>query len=147
MKTELPPMTATGKRRLRKLIGFLRQLPPEKFDFASVVEEYEKNGHICGTVCCAIGWTPSIFPRIVEWTWCEEWEEANVRNKEGKQVGYQEVAHELFEISGSTARYLFAPGYQKLVHVTLPKVGELATPKRVAAMLEKYITLTETPAK
>lgn len=52
--------------RLLKLASFLQKLKPEKFDIDRVVEEWDEKKH-CGTVCCAAGWTPAVFPRLVEW--------------------------------------------------------------------------------
>jgi hypothetical protein len=53
-----------NKERLLTIATFLDNLPPEKFNFDRYVTKHE-NG--CGTVCCAIGWFPQIFPEI--WIW------------------------------------------------------------------------------
>lgn len=42
---------------------------------------------------------------------------------------------------------LFVPDMQPAVHPSLPQCGDAATAKEVAAMLEKYIKLTETVVK
>lgn len=48
-----------NKARLLKVARFLDTLTPDKWDFSQYVTAYE-NG--CGTVCCALGWCPTIFP-------------------------------------------------------------------------------------
>ena len=48
-------------KRLRKLINFLKKLDPKKFDFGDIRREDPD----CGTVACAFGWTPKLFPKLV----------------------------------------------------------------------------------
>lgn len=133
--TELPRMSAVGKRRLRKLIAFLRVLPRRRFNFGEVVH------HNCKTTACAIGWTPKVFPRIVEWTKRDQ-----VLRFRGKKraTDFHIVAERIFGIESGTAMDLFAPHMQDLVHRKLPICSMDATPKQVAAMLCAYIKLTET---
>jgi hypothetical protein len=81
-----------------KLIEFLEQLAPSKFNFNDVVTEYKNE---CGSVCCAIGWTPNIFPEMVSW-----------RNRDvvtKYSQGYIDVAVELFNIDYEWAEDLFTP--------------------------------------
>lgn len=148
--TILPRMTAVGKRRLRKLIAFLRTLKPKQFNFGDVVSDYKKNGHVCGTVCCAIGWTPAVFPQLVRWFESREhgWAMARLSFKAGhtRWVRYDVIANRLFGISEESAASLFHPGRAGRVHESLPAINSFATPKQVAAMLEQYIALTETPS-
>lgn len=47
--------------RLEKLAAFLDKLPKKRFDFNTMREERD-----CGTVACAIGWMPEVFPRLVK---------------------------------------------------------------------------------
>jgi hypothetical protein len=53
------------------------------------------------------------------------------------------VARELFGISHNHADGLFIPSAQHDISPLLPICDEYATPDEVAAMLEKYIELTE----
>lgn len=148
LKTELPPMSRTGKRRLRKLIAFLRQLPRRKFDFAEIVTKGKHNGHTCGTVCCALGWMPAVFPKVIKWKFEEDfWGGGDFVISKGRSKDYRKIAKNHFGISYHHAQGLFHPGEQMEVHSALPICGEKATAKQVAAMLEQYIRLTETPAK
>ena len=62
METELQPIIYA--ERLLKIADFLEELPPEKFNFRDYVSESKND---CGTVCCAIGWLPKIFPEDFYW--------------------------------------------------------------------------------
>jgi hypothetical protein len=139
--TELPPLPAEGKARLRKLIGFLRELPPEKFDFRDVVRDLDE--HACATVACAIGWLPAVFPESLRW-----------RAYSVKFIGEHSldddyssfwVAAEFLSLPRKTTEGLFAPGHQRNVHPSLPHCGYHAAATEVADMLEQFIRLTETP--
>jgi hypothetical protein len=55
-----------NKQNLIKMVDFLKALPPEKFYFGKVVAEFDLE-HRCGTVCCAVGWMPKVFPDLVRW--------------------------------------------------------------------------------
>lgn len=54
--------------RLEKLCQFLDTLPGPKFDFTYYVSKRDARTG-CGTVCCAIGWCPAVFPD--EWRWAQ----------------------------------------------------------------------------
>lgn len=61
------PTAATevlGAQRLIRLAAFLYTLSKEKFDFSEWVAVYKVDDerHLCGTVCCAAGWLPHVFP-------------------------------------------------------------------------------------
>lgn len=125
-------------KRLRKLIAFLQKLPPKHFDFWEVRRDRE-----CGTVGCAIGWAPNVFPRKIcairrgnEFTIALKGTQIN-----SWDVSFQEVAQWLTGLSGGFSQNLFMPGSQNLVHRKLPVLGGSATPKQVARMLEKFIKL------
>lgn len=127
-------MTKIHKTRLRKLIAFLRNLPRNKFSFGVVREETK-----CGTVGCAIGWTPEVFPELV----------SPPRNSEscllfrGEARCFKGVASELFGMDFYMAEDLFSTGAQLLVHSGLPLCHCQATPKQVASMLEKFLALVD----
>lgn len=126
-------------KRLRKLIAFLRKLPRKRFNFAIVRNEPPK----CGAVGCAIGYMPNVFPRVFklfEVTGSCNWTYG---------VGFRSTSHENFYdaamwVSGlgwCPAGWLFNPMQQQLVHEKLKNLPATATPKQVAAMLEKFIKL------
>ena len=61
-KSDPVPYTRAGVARLRKLAAFLRQIPNEMFRYASLIEVWDPIAK-CGTVCCALGWCPRVFPK------------------------------------------------------------------------------------
>jgi hypothetical protein len=135
MNTILPKMTPKGKERLRELIAGLRELPDEAFNFRVLRENSS-----CGTVACAIGWTPEIFPDLVK-------VDVSMGHPRVVHIATGEtsywIAHELFGISEDQASWLFYPCRQHHLSPLLPICDDDATPDEVAAMLEKYIELTE----
>jgi hypothetical protein len=127
--------TKTQDKRLLKLIKFLEELPPDKFDFSQEVADSKSNGKTCATVACAIGWTPKIFPRLVEWTWYDTGYFTGFKPASGheKCIDYMEVAEQLF---GVPKRFdIFYPGNPMCY---LPQCGTDAAPKQVAKMLRTY---------
>jgi hypothetical protein len=120
---------------MRKLAKFLEELPPEEFDFDIIK---------CGTVACAIGWTPRVFPRLVKWhpRWYPGGLEASGRTV-GVVRGFMGVATHLFGISSFNADRLFSsyPGYGNRIHESIPLLGGDATPKQVAAGLRMFLEL------
>ena len=57
---------AVGVARLNKLADFLQKLPRTHFDFSRVCDLIKPSKtNQCGTVGCAMGWTPTVFPRLI----------------------------------------------------------------------------------
>lgn len=113
-------------KRLKKLIAFLRKLPRKRFNFAIVRNEPPK----CGVVGCAIGYMPNVFPRVFksfEVTACNR--------------TFYKAAMWVSGLGWCPAGWLFNPMQQQLVHEKLKNLPTTATPKQVAAMLEKFIKL------
>ena len=50
------------RKRMQKLIDFLWELKPGRFFFGNYIQHYIE-GYGCGTVACALGWCPAVFPR------------------------------------------------------------------------------------
>ncbi len=122
---------------MEKLAEFLDKLSRKEFNFAEVVSE-ANIAKKCGTVCCAMGWTPVVFPRLVEFSLDEDeirW--SDVVFKKSGERGYVEVAEELFEISYAEAEYLFTPNQQHYLGVK--DLGNFATPIQAAKLLRKYM--------
>lgn len=134
-------------KRLKKLIAFLRKLPRKRFNFAIVRNEPPK----CGAVGCAIGYMPNVFPRVFksfyrnycDTTGVEEgWDWTHGVGFRGQRiVSFDGVAEWVSGLELPLASHLFSPGCQTRVHADLPDLGDKATPKQVAAMLEKFIKL------
>lgn len=141
-------MKTYHKKRMRKLIAFLYALRPEQFNFTRVVSDVKRNGVACGTVCCAIGWTPAVFPKLVKWNQITLIESGRagafgLDTARGVDQHFSLVAQDLFGISDDITDDLFAPSMQHRVHESLPSCRLGATPKQVAAMLEKFLALVE----
>lgn len=96
-----------NKERLLKLAAFLRELPLEKFDINQVVTSWDFEND-CGFVCCAIGWTPQIFPELVAWTGGVGWSsfplKCCITNEERSYVN---IASSLFDIDSEQVTDLF----------------------------------------
>lgn len=121
-------------QRLLQLAAFLRKLPPERFDFGKVVEHATP----CGTIGCAMGWTPAVFPELVEWTKEEEtWPLTLVET--GQPTDYDALASVIFEIDEDDAFSLFTPLNQ--LHLGLKRIESDATPSQVADLIEQYVEL------
>ncbi len=83
-------------KRLLKLADFLDKLPRAKFDFGVIamqdgkpmLEALKAGKERCGTVACAIGWMPAVFPRSLRWTERPEVERGRHRQRrtDGAQV-------------------------------------------------------------
>jgi hypothetical protein len=135
--------------RMRRLIKFLRNLPAENFNFAYVSAGGIKKGvklgnRECGAVGCAIGWTPRVFPNIVEYAPRSENKFIFV-NGVGGPENYRRVAEKLFGIDFSTAHALFTPNCQSLLE-GLTDLSIHATSNEVADMLEEFLkTQTTSP--
>lgn len=100
------------KDKLLKLAAFLDTLEEDKFDLAQVAISDDEDP-MCGSVCCAVGWTPKIFPEEVRWAMPNHYEGLDLacRNEGGDWVvkEYREVAVQLFEITEAEAHSLFTP--------------------------------------
>jgi len=128
-------------QRLKTLIEFLKTLPESKFDFAKVRKQ-----RACGTVACAMGWTPEIFPYVsISET------PLNILITPGigeRAMRYWEAASHLFGIEDDDAYILFSPDDSETPcsDLNLPWCDESATPFRVALRLQYYLStyLTQT---
>lgn len=128
--------------KLLRLAKFLDTLKDEEFEFSDIVSKFDNKNH-CGSVCCAVGWTPKLFPKEIEWA-----KNANLCNfplkMEGQGVTYRFAAQQLFGISHEDATRLFSPnnwlelGWQKLLPKNLD-LGEFATARAVATNIRMFV--------
>lgn len=129
-------MKPIHKRRLRKLIAFLRQLPRKRFDFTEV-----RIAENCGTIGCAIGWTPEVLPDLVQLD--AGGEPRLLKPSKSRFSGFMGISEEITGLPPDIASDLFTPDCQSGVDSRLSDLPGSATPKQVAAMLEKFIALQE----
>ncbi len=135
------------KKRLLKLAEFLEKLPRAKFDFGTTVLEWD-GGKTCGTVCCAIGWTPTIWPELVEWVHGG----VSIKDSVNGYDGFDDIAKELFGISRSDTWSLFSESTsewdmfgenkkrsERFNKLKLKRLDSRATPKQVAKNIRLYV--------
>ena len=132
--------------RLYLLANFLKGLPAEKFRFNYVVRRYEDAPDAedapgttpCGSVCCAIGWTPRLFPKEVRWTgsWGTTHPLVLTGSPDNRPSLFTDVASKLFGLTYEEVSVLFQPGYSDLGFEALP--GS-ATPQQVAERIVEFV--------
>ena len=138
-------MNAIHAKRLRKLADFLHTMPKEKFDFGTIGLQHGlppldalKAGHTrCGTVACAIGWMPAVFPRVCKWsapTYFHRW--LSVLSKKHKRVRDFALAERFFGLSADEALYLFQPDHEFEGQRGL---SSAASPERVAQHIRRFV--------
>lgn len=129
------------RAKLLKLADHLESLPRKKFN----IGYWCKEDNICGTVACAFGWCPIIFPRSGLKMY-KDIGEIEYKNTSGSHWGI-EAAKEFFQINGLVARDIFlGTHYQE--YSTVKKNGdwrasEGITPKRVARRIRHFVKTGE----
>lgn len=121
-----------NRERLLILADFLDKLPEDEFDFKTVVNEFDIFG--CGAVCCAIGWTPKLFPDQVKWN---EQQLSCLIDIHGNQM-FDDIAARLFDISQDDAYHLFSPDWQPELGEGFRETRQDAKPKDVAFNVYKF---------
>lgn len=131
--------TKIQEKRLLKLCDFLEKLPPKKFNFATTLSEEE-----CGTVGCAIGWTPMVFPRSIKVGDKMPSGEFTFKYANGDTVHWTNIPDEFFRVPYE----LFSPFNQRFQKDEAGLCcGPSSTPKQVAKMLRRYTKLNPIPTK
>lgn len=129
-------MRAHHVQRLLKLADFLDTLPREKFDFSVItcvdglplLDALKAGKKRCGTVACAVGWMPAVFPRAFKWTDC-----GAVLPRSSQADGMNlDAAGRFFGLDYADTVGLFSPEDSGL--------GYSATPKQVARHIRRFVT-------
>jgi len=94
-----------NKVNIDKLIAFLNNLDDKRFNFQQVISKFNKE-HNCGTVCCAIGWFPKIFPERIGYTFNGDVASLSI---DGHVDDYPSIASELLDIPELHCQGLFTP--------------------------------------
>lgn len=120
-------LTRNHKRRLIKMIAFLRALPRSQFNLDIVAEKTS-----CGTVACACGWTPKIFPQTFKWLSPKNDLPGylTVRFRKGKGKNDSWAIHLVGKYLGLNTN--------QILKIFLPENG-YKTPKQVAARLQRVL--------
>lgn len=136
MKTKL------RKGRLYKLAAFLDSLSKRSFKFSRVVDRSneDRDGNICGTVCCAVGWLPKLFPS--HWEWISNTVEitADLR-KNTDSPDWVDSASKFFGITYLQSMCLFSPGCKR--DWAPGMLAYNATPKQVADSIRQFVKWKE----
>lgn len=140
-----------NKERLLKLVEFLNGLDPSEFQFSSTIDSVDEKNE-CGTVCCAMGWTPRVFPDLVEWApyllrsgALSTFMPLTIKLKCGHENSdsYADIAVQIFDIPRADAVYLFTPAYQhELITkygMPIKNLGGDAKPSDVASAIKTYV--------
>ncbi len=143
-------MTAKPKKinakRLLKLAAFLDKLPRSHFSFATTHKEVEKSPeNICGSVGCAIGWCPTVFPTLVG---LAKNQYKNTFTMNGRGIpcdsDWVAVGGRLFDMPRLDAFLLFTPA--DILFWSRPSpwapddpLRSNATPKQVAKRIRTYV--------
>lgn len=94
-----------GKELLTKLCAGLKTLGEDEFEYAHYISDSIED---CGTVCCALGWTPRFIPEA-SFTWEENEYGLSLRYKGRFKLGMS-AAKEEFELSGDWVYFIFYGG-------------------------------------
>jgi hypothetical protein len=122
-----------NKERLHKLAAFLDTLDNKDFDYSTYVSELDDG---CGTVCCAVGWLPKLFPE--DWRWTGKRLTPQAVELRGRYYAYpSDAASEFFDIPQEDGEALFvdAAKYMQDANYRPTKV----TPAMLARFIRQYI--------
>lgn len=137
-------------KRLLKLADFLEKLPKEKFDYGVVVcgDGTLPNKELtCGSVGCAIGWTPVALPKAAEYCgktkgYSQTYYDVRPKGAVGRGWSHAQAGAEIFGIDRRDALALFTPGSQWRINEE--DLGSDATPKQVAALIRRFVKKNST---
>lgn len=142
-------MTEESAQRLMKLARFLHNVLPEnKFDFSVVTfgGDIPNETFSCGTVGCAIGWAPLVFPDLLRYERSPSGESVYVHRKsDDRELAIDlsvasSALMEFFGLSSPEARALFCPYCQSKISPALPFLSNESTPKEVASGIALYVS-------
>lgn len=134
-------------KRLLKLAEFLDTMPREKFDFTIIAAQGGKPMRAalragktrCGTVGCAIGWMPAVFPRHLKWSSdLKSYPDVCLRSDESATDF--SAASKFFDISLGDVQREFTPGPLEYGYSGL---SDDATPKQVARHIRAFVRESE----
>jgi len=121
--------------RLLRLAAYLDKIPPRKFDFSSVWRPTE-----CGSVGCAIGYTPKVFPNLIKRKRCDTYQNRIYYHIciDNEVIDFVTAGMKLFNLSSSESECLFS-SFQTVMPWNTKIVTEDATPKEVAESIRNFV--------
>lgn len=117
------------RKRLNKLADFLDKLPSTQFNISTWVSRQDDE-HKCGTVCCAIGWCPKVFPKQWKWSWYFYPYPSPRADGEFPNRSAFDTASDFFGISNADSRSIFTSSAYNTIN-------DNVTPKMVAEKLRE----------
>lgn len=72
----------------------------------------------CDSVACALGWTPTIFPKLCEWRIQENYFKDGYETVLTTKNGHEDynLGREIFGLNEEEVQYLFSPDYYRYDH-------------------------------
>lgn len=102
--------------RLTRLANYIDNLDKTQFYFGAFIEKFDENNS-CGTMCCAAGWLPILYPNAFKWQYNKlsgtTFLGFNPAENEWFLVLYTPLV-KFFGISVELTEHLFYPGRQTL---------------------------------
>ncbi len=137
-------MNITQAKRLMRLARFLHnKLPEEKFDFRHILRgsDIPNKTFSCGTVGCAIGWSPLVFPTLLEYKHTPQGNVMVVSKECNRALVVSDhvvsdTVKDFFGLWEFEAKALFVPGQQD---GTLPRLTSYSKPKDVAINIALFV--------
>lgn len=99
-------MNKVHKKRLLKLADFIEGVKPKMFDIGYIAQKLD-----CGTVCCAIGYLPQVFPRHFKYGVDDYLHEdvIFISLKKRPDIWDDAAAADFFGLTSNEIEYLFMP--------------------------------------
>lgn len=142
--------------KLLKLAAFLRRdVPSDVFDYTQIMRvggkppaEAFAAGGGCGTVGCAMGWTPAVFDEL-EWAYLSSAHytvpQASVIYKDNPGFGRDYVVmRRFFGLNYDEVNFLFTPNAMMDIHsgdTVQNRCGGTASPVDVADHIENFVQM------
>lgn len=130
--------------RLLKLAAHLENGRPgghKKFDFSKWHVNHGDENH-CGTLGCAIGEMPVVFPKLARFGTIGHWLSGTIGAVKGrvkKRLSGFELASDVFGVAVKDCHLLFNPGGQRWWVPKQTSLSNRATAKQVARSIRLYV--------
>lgn len=128
-------MNKTQEKRLLKLADFVESVSPKKFDLETIGRREP-----CGTVCCAVGYMPVVFPRNFKYNQYNNGYGLThwlVVESKKNDLSDMSAAEDFFGLNWNESKYLFVS----------ESYGSRKGPKTVAKRIRDFVTKKKLESK
>jgi len=130
--------------RLRRLAKHLRgtHRAHKKFDFGVVAQGKFINDNYCGSVGCALGELPAVWPKEWKWEqnyWCDDMFDVFLKTHNSGITNIWNPVSNFFSITNDQAYHLFKPRKQMPQQFGGKELDEYATAEQVADNIDAFI--------